>query len=93
MTFLHSLLSLPREGLIISAVVVAGLLVVTLFALFSRRRYITIKRSEETELLAFHLRRIADAVEQLAAMRREVPPPVEAPVTERAHVGMSMFGR
>jgi hypothetical protein len=92
MTFLHSLLSLPREGLIIAATVVAGLLVVCLSALFSfsRRRFITIKRSEETDLIAFHIRRIADAVEKLAAAPEAQPP---ADATKGRQVGMSISSR
>jgi hypothetical protein len=89
MSFLHSLLSLPREGLVIAACVVIGLLVVFLFALFSRRRYVTIKQSEETELLVFHIRRIADALERLS-VARETHSPVDSGVSK--HAGMSTFG-
>jgi hypothetical protein len=91
MSFLHSLLSLPREGLIISAAVLAGLLVIWFFTLFiSRQRYVMIKRSDETEFLAFHLRRIADALEKLAAAR-DTQPTADASANKR--VGMSMSGR
>ncbi len=89
MSFLHSLLSLPREGLVIAACVVIGLLVVCLFALFSRRRYVTIKQSEETELIVFHIRRIADALERLSAVR-EIQPPIDSGASK--HAGMSTFG-
>ena len=90
MTFLRSLLSLPREGLVITAIIVAALLATCLFALFSQRRFVTIKKSEETELMAFHLRRIADALEQLANTN-ETRPPVDADTSSQA--GMSIFGR
>jgi hypothetical protein len=90
MSFLHSVLSLPREGLIIVACVVIGLLVVCLFSLFSRRRYVTIKQSEETELIVFHIRRIADALERLSAAH-ENQPPVDSGASK--HAGMSMFER
>ena len=90
MSFLHSLLSLPREGLVISAVVVAALLAVCLGMMFSRRRFIVIKKSEETELLAFHLRRISDALERLAATRENHTPLDESP--DRS-VSMSLPGR
>ena len=90
MSFLHSLLSLPREGLVIAACLVIGLVVVCLFALFSRRRYVTIKQSEETELIVFHIRRIADALERLS-VARETQPPVDPGASK--HAGMSMFGR
>ena len=69
MSFLHSLLSLPREGLVTLGIVVISLLAAWALTLFSRRRYVTIKQSEETEVIIFHLRRIADAVERLAVAR------------------------
>jgi hypothetical protein len=91
MTFLHELLSLPREGLIISAAIIVALLVlVWLSALLSRHRYVTIKRSEETEFMAFHLRRIADAIERLS-VARETQPPTDTEASR--HAGMSTFGR
>jgi len=90
MQFLNSISPLWREGLTIGATVVVSLIVLWLCGIFSRRRFIVIKRSEETELIAFHLRRIADAMERLSSA--EAPrPPVEVP-TER-HMGASMFGR
>lgn len=75
MSFLHALLSLPREGLIITGSVLVGLIVVVwLLTLFgSRHRYIIIRKSEETELLAFHIRRMADALERLAATHETQP--------------------
>jgi ABC-type Fe3+ transport system permease subunit len=90
MSFLHSIFSLPTGVLLAFSAVVIVLLALWLSALFSRRHFITIRKSEETELISFHLRRIADAVEQLAAVR-EHHAPLEAPV-ERP-VGMSIFGR
>jgi uncharacterized membrane-anchored protein len=90
MSFLHSLLSLPREGLVIAACVMISLLVVCLFALFSRRRYVTIKQSEEIELIAFHIRCIADALERLS-VARETQPPVDSSASK--HAGMSTIGR
>jgi hypothetical protein len=91
MSFLHSLLSLPREGLAISAAVLAGLMIfvwfLTLFA--TRQRYVTIKRSEETELLAFHIRRIADALDRLSAERASHPP---ADAVPEKRVGLSTYG-
>ena len=91
MSFLHSLLSLPREGLIITGAVAVGLVALWFFTLFvSRQRFVTIKKSEETELLAFHLRRVADALERLATAR-ETQPSTDA--DNNKPVGMSMFGR
>ncbi len=90
MSFVNSLLSLPREGLIVAGFVVFILLVIWLRTLFSRWRYVVIKRSDETEMLAFHIRRMADALERLATAR-ETQPPAGASVEKR--VGMSTFGR
>ena len=90
MSFLHSLLSLPREGLIIAGIMVAALLVIWLTTLFSRQRFVIIRRSQETELLAFHIRRMADALERLA-VAREVQPPTGA--RTRNPESMSTFGR
>jgi hypothetical protein len=78
------------EGLVIAACVVIGLLVVCLFAVFSRRRYVIINQSEKTELIVYHIRRIADALERLSAAR-EIQPPVDSGASR--HAGMSMFGR
>ena len=92
MTFLRSLLSLPREGLVISGAIIAGLLVIWFLTLFvSRRRFVIVKRSEETEFIGFHLRRIADALERLATAREAAQPPVDT--SETRHAGMSTFGR
>jgi len=88
--FLQSILSLPKGVLLAIAAVVIILLALWLTSLFSRRHFITIRRSEETELIAFNLRRIADALERISA-EREIRAPVET-TTERP-VGMSMFGR
>ncbi len=90
MQFLNSISLLWREGLTIGATVVVSLIVLWLCGIFSRRRFIVIKRSEETELITFHLRRIADAMERFSSA--EAPrPPVEV-ATER-HMSASTFGR
>lgn len=92
MSFLHSLLPLPREGLIITGAVLAGFLVIWFFTLFvSRRRFVIVKRSEETEFIGFHLRRIADALERLATAREAAQPPIDTDSSK--HVGISMSGR
>jgi len=67
MQFLYSISPLWREGLTIGATVAVSLIVLWLCGIFSRRRFVVIKRSEETELIAFHLRRIADAMERLSS--------------------------
>ncbi len=90
MSFVHSLLSLPAGVLFAGAAVVIILLALWLSSLFSRRHFITIRRSEETELIAFNLRRIADALERISA-EREIHAPVET--TAERPVGLSLFGR
>jgi hypothetical protein len=90
MQFLQSISPLSREGLAILATVVVSLIVLWLCGIFSRRRFIVIKKSEETELIAYQLRRIADAMERFSA-EQEPRSPVEA-ATER-HVRASIFGR
>lgn len=90
MQFLNSLSPLSREGLILAATIVASIFALWLCGIFSRRRFIVIKKSEETELLAYQLRRIADALDRLASAQ-EPRPPAEIP-SER-HVNASMFGR
>ena len=90
MQFLHSILSLPTGELFAIGGVVAILLLLWISALFSRRLFVTLKRSEETELIAFQLRRIADATERLAAAREAQAP---ADTASSRPVGMSMFGR
>jgi hypothetical protein len=74
MSFLHAISPLSREGLRVLATVVVSLLALWLCGLFSRRRFIVIKRSEETELIAYQLRRIADATERLSSSRETHPP-------------------
>jgi hypothetical protein len=90
MSFLHSISPLSREGFIVLATVVVSLFVLWLCGLFSRRRFIVIKRSEETELIAYHLRRIADAMERLSSSQETHPP---AAVSASRHAGTSILGR
>jgi len=95
MQFLHSISPLSREGLIVIAAVIVSLILLWLVGIFSRRRFIVIKRSEETELIAYQLRRIADAIERLSsaeAPRVEAPKPAEE-VPQARHVTASIFGR
>ncbi len=93
MSFVHSILSLPAGALFAVGAVLIILLALWLSSLFSRRHFITIRRSEETELIAFNLRRIADALERISA-EREIRTPIVETTTERpVGVGLSMFGR
>jgi len=92
MSFLYSIVSIQMGWLITAAIVTACLLALWISALLSRRLFVTIKRSDETELLAFHLRRIADALERLAATRESQTQPSLNTSTDKP-VGMSAFGR
>jgi hypothetical protein len=92
MSFLHSVVSFQMGWVIAAAGVVAALLVLWIATLLSRRFFVTIKRSDETEVIAFHLRRIADALERLASVRESQTQPSLDPAPEKS-VGLSMFGR
>jgi hypothetical protein len=92
MSFLHSIVSFQMGWLIAAGILAATLLVLWISTLLSRRWFVTIKKSEETELMAFHLRRIADALERLATTREtQIQPPLESSAGKS--VGMSAFGR
>lgn len=96
MSGVQSILSLPAGVLLAAAAVLIILLALWLSSLFSRRHFITIRRSEETELIAFNLRRIADALERISAEREIGAQAVEAterPVGMERSVGLSMLGR
>lgn len=97
MSALQSLFSLPAGVLFAAAAVLIVLLALWLSSLFSRRHFITIRKSEETELIAFNLRRIADALERISAEReiraRAAEATMERPVGMERPIGMSMFGR
>jgi hypothetical protein len=95
MQFLNSISPLSREGIALAATIAASIFALWLCGIFSRRRFIVIKKSEETELIAFQLRRIADAIERLTSAN-EPRPPAEVPAAEvpaERHVTASIFGR
>lgn len=92
MSFLHSIVSFQMGWLIVVAIVAASLLVLWISSMFSRRLFVTIKKSEETELVAFQLRRVADALERLATTREsQIQPAVDT--SPGKPLGMSAFGR
>jgi hypothetical protein len=93
MHFLNSISPLSREGITLAATIAASLFALWLCGIFSRRRFIVLKKSEETELIAFQLRRIADAMEQLASVKEPHPPAPPAEVPAERHVTASIFGR
>jgi hypothetical protein len=90
MQFLNSISPLYREGIAVGTVILASLVALWLCGIFSRQRFIVIKRSEETELIAYQLRRIADAMERLSSTQ-EPRPPADVPVEK--HMSASIFGR
>jgi len=92
MSFLHSIVSIQMGWLIGAAIVVAFLLVLWISTLLSRRWFVTIKKSEETEMLAYHLGRIAYALERIASTREPNTQPSLDTNTDKA-VSMSIFGR
>jgi hypothetical protein len=92
MSFLHSIVSVPMGWLVAAAIVAASFLVLWISTLLSRRWFVTIRKSEETELMAHYLSRIADALDRLASAREsQIQPPSESDAPRA--VGMSMFGR
>ena len=105
MTFLHSVVSFPVGYLIATVAVIAALAAMWIATLLSRRLYVTIRKSEETELISVYLSRIADSLERIEASgarpvefdeyRERHDVREEAPVaasTERRPVANSMFG-
>jgi hypothetical protein len=105
MTFLHAVVSIPMGWIVAAAIAGTILMVLWIATLLSRRWYITIRKSEETELLHYYLRRIAESLERLAAARESAAareaqsPPAPAPdaVIDDAEaprpVGIPMFRR
>jgi hypothetical protein len=69
MTFLHSVVSIRMGWIMAAAIAGTTLVVLWIATLLSRRWYITIRKSEETEVLHYYLRRIAESLERLAAAR------------------------
>ena len=92
MSFLQSVVSIQMGWLVAGAIVAAGLLVLWISTLLSRRWFVTIKKSEETELVAFHIRRIADAVERMASAREsQTQSSVDSNATRP--IGLGAYGR
>jgi len=91
MSFLYSIVSIHVGWLIAASIAAVCLLALWISALLSRRLFITIKKSEETELVAFHLRRIADALERLAVTRESQTQSSLDPSTGRA-ASLPTFG-
>jgi hypothetical protein len=75
-----------------AAIVTSSLLALWISTLLSRRWFITIKKSEETELLAYHLGRIAYALERIASTRDPNLQPTSDTNTDK-EMSTSIFGR
>ena len=104
MSFLHSTVTFQMGWLVAAAVLATFLLVLWIATLLSRNRFVTIRKSEETELMSHFLSRIAESLDRLASAREpqaqpplETTPPVETnePMETNAPrpIGMSIFGR
>lgn len=92
MSFLHTVVSVPMGWVVATGIFAVSLLVLWISSFLSRRWFVTIKKSDETELMAFYLRRIAEALERLAvAGESRAQPSLDTDSTRP--VGMSMFGR
>lgn len=91
MSFLHSTVSIQMGWIVAGAVVAAIFLALWIATLLSRRWYITLRKSEETELMGLYLSRIADAVERLSGSREPLAPPASETSAPKP-VGFSMLG-
>ena len=94
MSFLHSIVSFQLGWLIASLAIILGasLLVLWISTFLGRRWFVTINKSEETELMALYLSRIADALERLAATPQSQTHP-STDMSRPKPVSMSIFGR
>jgi hypothetical protein len=104
MSFLHSTVTFKMGWVVAAAVLATILLVLWIATLLSRNRFVTIRKSEETELMSHFLGRIAESLDRLASASEtqtrphlEMNAPVETnePIERNAPrpLGLSMFGR
>jgi hypothetical protein len=91
MSFLHSIVSIQMGWIVAGVIVAASFLVLWVSTLLSRRWYVTLRKSEETELMVLCLSRIADSLDRLAGAR-ESPFSPQSETAAPKPVGMSMFG-
>ena len=92
MSFLHSIVSVPMGWMVVAVIVAASFLVLWISTLLSRRWFVTIRKSEETELMSLYLSRIADALERLASTSGSQTQPHLETNAPKA-ISMSMLGR
>lgn len=69
MSFLHSMVSIQIGWIVAAGIVAALFLALWVATLLSRRWYVTLRNSPETELMWMYLSRIAGALDKLAASR------------------------
>ncbi len=105
MSFLHSMVSVQVGWIVAAALVAALFLALWVATLLSRRWYVTLRNSPETELMWMYLSRIADSLDKLASSRearmepsigaRVAAPDETVPVNAGAErrVTFSMLGR
>jgi hypothetical protein len=92
MSFLHSTVSIPMGWIVAAGIVGAALLALWISTLLSRRWYVTLRKSEETELMGLYLSRIADALERLSVSREAPAQAAALETTSPKPVGFSMLG-
>ena len=85
------MVSIPMGWIVAAATVAAVVLALWIATLLSRRWYVTLRKSEETELMGLYLSRIADALERLAASR-ETPAQAAPETSAPKPVSFSMLG-
>ena len=105
MSFLHSMVSVQVGWIVAAGIVAALFLALWVATLLSRRWYVTLRNSPETELMWMYLSRIADSLDKLASSREA---PITSPIAARdtapeetraeepspvRHVTFSMLGR
>ncbi len=92
MPSLPSIPHLSREMLVAIGVVVA-LLVLWIWMLYDRRRYVVIKKSDAVEDITYQLGRIANALDSLVAL--STPRDFQATTEEKPQQRqwLSLFGR
>ena len=105
MSFLHSMVSVQVGWIVAAGLAAALFLALWVATLLSRRWYVTLRNSPETELMWMYLSRIATSLDKLASAReapiepsigaRVMSPEEAAPVNAGAAraVTFSMLGR
>lgn len=80
MSFLHSMVSVQVGWIVAAGLAAALFLALWIATLLSRRWYVTLRNSPETELMWMYLSRIADSLDKLASAHE---PPIESRIGSR----------